>query len=84
MKTFPAVLVTGPRQSGKTTLLSERFRNTHTFISLENPNIRARVQEDPLGFLREHPPPIILDEIQYLPEFLHYIKSSIDADRTPG
>ncbi len=84
IKTFPAVLVTGPRQSGKTTLLNERFSATHTFISLENPNIRARVQEDPLGFLRENPPPIILDEIQYLPEFLHYIKSAIDDDRTPG
>jgi len=84
MKTFPAVLITGPRQSGKTTLLTERFARTHHFVSLENPDIRLRVQEDPIGFLKANPPPIILDEIQYTPEFLHYIKSSIDEDRTPG
>jgi predicted AAA+ superfamily ATPase len=84
MKTFPAVLITGPRQSGKTTLLTERFAKTHRFVSLENPDVRARVQEDPIGFLKANPPPIILDEIQYTPEFLHYIKSSIDEDRTPG
>jgi predicted AAA+ superfamily ATPase len=84
MKTFPAVLITGPRQSGKTTLLTERFARTHQFVSLENPDIRARVQEDPIGFLKANPPPIILDEIQYTPELLHYIKSSVDEDRTPG
>lgn len=84
MKTFPAVLITGPRQSGKTTLLTERFEATHRFVSLENPDIRARVLDDPLGFLRANPPPLILDEIQYIPEFLHYIKSAIDNDRKPG
>lgn len=84
MKTFPAVLITGPRQSGKTTLLAEGFSATHRFVSLENPDIRARLNEDPVSFLRENPPPVILDEIQYCPKFLHYIKSAIDDDRTPG
>ena len=84
IKTFPAVLVTGPRQSGKTTLLSERFKDTHRFVSLENPDIRARVLDDPVGFLNENRPPIVLDEIQYTPALLHYIKSKIDEDRRPG
>jgi predicted AAA+ superfamily ATPase len=84
MKTFPAVLITGPRQAGKTTLLTEKFGNTHSFLSLENPDVRARALDDPIGFLRSNRPPIILDEIQYTPELLHYIKSAIDKDRKPG
>ena len=84
MKTFPAVLVTGPRQSGKTTLLFERFSKSHHFVSLENPDVRARVLEDPVGFLKANPPPLILDEIQYTPELLHYMKSAIDSNRKPG
>ena len=56
MKTFPAVLVTGPRQSGKTTPLFERFSKSHQFVSLENPDVRARVLEDPVGFLKAAPP----------------------------
>lgn len=84
MRTFPAVLVTGPRQSGKTTLLTERFTDSHRFISLENPDTRARLLDDPVGFLKANPPPLILDEIQYVPEFLHYVKSAIDEDRRPG
>ena len=84
MRTFPAILITGPRQSGKTTLLTERFSKTHQFVSLENPDVRARLLDDPIGFLRAHPPPVILDEIQYAPEFLHYIKTAIDENRQPG
>ena len=84
MRTFPAILITGPRQSGKTTLLTERFSKTHRFVSIENPDVRARLLDDPIGFLKAHPPPVILDEIQYAPEFLHYIKTAIDENRQPG
>jgi predicted AAA+ superfamily ATPase len=84
MRTFPAILITGPRQSGKTTLLTERFSKTHQFVSIENPDVRARLLDDPIGFLNAHPPPVILDEIQYAPEFLHYIKTAIDENRQPG
>jgi predicted AAA+ superfamily ATPase len=84
MKTFPAVLITGPRQSGKTTLLKERFGRSHNFIPLEDPDLRRLIEEDPRGFLKENPPPIILDEIQYIPQLLHFIKSDIDRDRRPG
>jgi len=83
-RTFPAVLVTGPRQSGKTTLLTMGWGRTHRFVPLENPDIRARAAADPVGFLRENHPPVILDEIQYVPELLPYIKTAIDEDRSPG
>jgi predicted AAA+ superfamily ATPase len=84
MQTFPAILITGPRQSGKTTLLTERFSKTHQYVSIENPDVRARLIDDPIGFLKAHPPPVILDEIQYVPEILHYIKTAIDENRQPG
>lgn len=84
IKTFPALVVTGPRQAGKTTLLRNLFAKTHRFVSLENPDTRIRAQEDPLGFLEENSPPVILDEIQYVPELLSYIKTKIDEKRKPG
>ena len=59
MKTFPAVLITGPRQSGKTTLLLEELRDSHRYVSLERPDVRERALSDPVGFLRESPPPLM-------------------------
>ena len=84
IKTFPAVVVTGPRQSGKTTLLKMLFSNTHRFVTLEDPDIRMRAKEDPLHFLEQYKPPVIIDEIQYVPELLSYIKTRIDEKRKPG
>ena len=84
LETFPAVLVTGARQSGKTTLLRTEFGARFAYISLERPDVRARALADPLGFLAEHAAPLILDEIQYAPELLHYLKDQIDRDRRPG
>lgn len=84
MKTFPAVLVTGPRQSGKTTLLRSEWLKTHRFVSLENLDVRSRATADPVGFFRTNPPPLILDEIQYTPQLLSYIKTMIDENRKPG
>lgn len=83
-RTFPAVLITGARQSGKTTLLRHEFGETHAYLSLERPDIRARALADPVGFLRDNPTPVILDEIQYVPQLLHYVKDRIDEDRKPG
>jgi uncharacterized protein len=84
MGTFPAVLVTGARQTGKTTLLRREFGETHHYVSLERPEVRARAIGDPISFLDEAGSSVILDEIQYVPELLHYIKERIDEDRTPG
>jgi predicted AAA+ superfamily ATPase len=78
---FPAVVLTGPRQSGKTTLFQHLFGETHGYISLELPDVRASAAADPRGFLQLRPPPVILDEVQYAPELLPYLKEAIDARR---
>ena len=78
---FPAVVLTGPRQSGKTTLLQQLFGQRCRYVSLEPPDVRAAAAEDPRGFLELYPPPVIFDEVQYAPDLLPYIKEKIDAAR---
>jgi hypothetical protein len=83
-ETFPAVIVTGPRQSGKTTLLKKCFGDSFNYVSLEDIDIRTRALQDPVGFLEANPEPLIIDEIQYAPNLLSYIKTKIDENRKPG
>lgn len=83
-KTFPAVVLTGPRQSGKTTLFKKLFSQTHRFVGLEDPDVRMRAKGDPNAFLDQYSPPVVIDEIQYCPELLSYIKTRIDQDRRPN
>lgn len=78
---FPAVVLTGPRQSGKTTLLKQLFGESHRYLSLELPDVRAAALADPRGFLEAWAPPVIFDEVQYAPELLPYVKERIDAAR---
>lgn len=78
---FPAVVLTGPRQSGKTTLLKHLFGERCLYVSLEPPDVRAAAREDPRGFLETYPPPVIFDEVQSAPDLLPYIKERIDARR---
>jgi uncharacterized protein len=78
---FPAVVLTGPRQSGKTTLLKHVFGAASGYVSLEPPDVRAAAAADPRGFLELHPTPVILDEVQYAPDLLPYIKENIDERR---
>jgi predicted AAA+ superfamily ATPase len=74
---FPAVVVTGPRRAGKTTLLHKSFPNAR-YVLLEDPDIRARIRNDPQGFLDELQPPVVFDEIQNTPELLAYVRTRVD------
>lgn len=78
---FPAVVLTGPRQSGKTTVLKRIFGTAYQYTSLDLPEVRTFASEDPRGFLASHPPPVILDEVQHVPMLLSYIRESIDNNR---
>jgi predicted AAA+ superfamily ATPase len=75
---FPAVVVTGPRRAGKTTLLHKIFPHAR-YVLLEDPDIRAQVRSDPRTFLEELQPPVVFDEIQNAPELLPYVRTLIDA-----
>ena len=82
---FPVVVLVGPRQSGKTTLLKHLFGTRIPLISLEPPDVRVSANHDPRGFLDLFPPPIIFDEIQYATDLLPYIKEQVDSERDrPG
>src|SRR5271157_6268526 len=76
---FPAVLVTGPRRAGKTTLLRGLFPRA-TYVLLEDPDIQARARSDPRALLDELRLPALFDEIQNVPELLPYIRTRIDRD----
>ena len=79
----PSITLTGPRQSGKTTLCRTMFPD-HPYRSLESPDDRAFAREDPRAFLAQFPRGAVLDEVQRVPDLLSYLQGIIDADPTPG
>jgi predicted AAA+ superfamily ATPase len=78
---FPILVVTGPRQTGKTTLLTHLFPK-HRYITFDNRTLRQAAKRDPAAFLEDiEREPVLLDEIQYVPELLPYLKIAVDKDR---
>ena len=80
-KTFPVILLCGPRQVGKTTILEKISEKQLNYVSLDDPLERKNAKEDPSLFLENHKTPLIIDEIQYATELLPYIKIKVDQAR---
>ena len=83
---FPAVVIAGARQTGKTTLIKKLIdiRENMTYVTLDYPRIRELARSDPELFLQQYPAPVVIDEVQYAPELLPYIKIQIDNNRQNG
>ena len=80
---MPVITVTGPRQSGKTTLVRTAFPD-HAYVSLEDPEDRSQALDDPRGLLARFPGEVIIDEVQRAPELFSYIQVEVDAKERPG
>ena len=80
---FPVVTLTGPRQSGKSTLLRHAFPD-YQYVSLENLDVRTFATEDPHGFLKTYPRHVIIDEAQRVPTLFSYIQTHVDEVDEPG
>ena len=86
-KTWSAILLTGPRQSGKTTMLKSLAKKEsidREYVSLDDLTMREMAKTDPKMFLQLHKPPVLIDEVQYAPELFTYIKIYIDEHHNPG
>ncbi len=80
---FPVIAITGPRQSGKSTLARESFPR-HPYVTLEDPDTRSVALADPRRFLARFPEGAVLDEVQRAPELLSYLQGRVDAAQRPG
>jgi len=83
---FPVILVSGARQVGKTTLLKKitEGKNAIQYVTLDHPRVRQLAKDDPELFLQQYSAPVIIDEIQYAPELLPFIKIKVDENRQNG
>ena len=80
---YPVIAITGPRQSGKTTLARDVFSNL-PYVSLEVPDVRELAEDDPRGFLARYETGAVFDEVQRTPRLFSYLQGMVDADPTPG
>ena len=83
-KEYAAILITGPRQVGKTTVLRQLMQKSRAYVTLDDLEERAMAQNDPALFLQLHERPILIDEVQYAPQLFSYIKIEIDNGAAPG
>ncbi len=81
---FPVTLVTGPRQVGKTTVLQHLGKDNRAYVTLDDPTLATLAKDEPALFLQRFQAPVLIDEIQYAPELLPYIKIAVDKDRKNG
>lgn len=81
---LPVLLVTGPRQVGKTTLLRHLCGSDRSYVTLDDPTLRELAVADPALLLQRFPPSVLIDEVQYAPQLLPYIKMDVDRIKTPG
>jgi hypothetical protein len=76
----PVVVLTGARQTGKTSLVRRLFADWE-YVSLDLPSEAEQAEHDPRGFLARHPPPLVVDEVQYAPKLFRHLKVAVDANR---
>ena len=84
IETFPVVLVTGPRQVGKSTMLNHLAEDGRKIVTLDDPDVRYLAKTDPALFLQRYNAPVLIGEIQYAPELLPYIKMEVDKEKQNG
>lgn len=81
---FKVLLLTGPRQVGKTTLLQEVQKSSRSYVTLDDLGMRLAAEQDPAGFLDRLRLPVLIDEVQYAPNLFPYIKMMVDREKKPG
>lgn len=81
---FKVLMLTGPRQVGKTTLLQDAQKSTRSYVTLDDLGTRLSAQRDPAGFLDRLNLPVLIDEVQYAPDLFPYIKMIVDKEKQPG